>query len=177
MTLDQRRRFEEQLHRMPLAELEAELGKWRQDSERNGIVFATLAKRRVDARAKADATEQKRTERHLRQLIWCTLIAAVIGALIGAAATSWFSSRSQAKGVLQPAPLAAATPAQSPTETSAVAISSPTLEESQPTEEAATSEESPQTEEPPTPEELVPAPEELVPAPEESVPTPIPQEP
>ena len=44
-----------------------------------------------------------------RQLIWCTLIATVIGVLMGAGASAWFSSRSQEKGPLQPAPLGVAT--------------------------------------------------------------------
>ena len=82
--------------------------------------------KRAAERAVADATERQQAERHHRQLIWSTLVAAVIGALIGAAATSWLSSRWQANGVQRSAPLAVATPAPSLTETPAVATPSPT---------------------------------------------------
>ena len=82
-----------------------------------------------------------------RQLIWCTLVATVIGVLMGAGASAWFSSRSQEKGPLQPAPLGVATPPASPTDTSAVVTPLPTLEESMPTGQgdASIPAESPQT--------------------------------
>src|SRR4051794_22799461 len=98
------------------AQLEAEMHKWSGGSEQRRMVRDALVKRRAEA---SPSYEQK--ERHHGQLIWYTLIAAVIGALIGAAATSWFSSRGKANGMLQPAPLAIATPAPSPIETPAAA--------------------------------------------------------
>jgi hypothetical protein len=168
MTDDERRSWKERYRNASVEKLQASLANATPEHRR-------LINELIDEiRRAADAPHQRRH----RELIWCTLIAAVIGAVIGAAATSWFSSRSQGNGVLQPAPLAVATPAPSPTETSAVATPSPTLEESVPTlkGEGSTPEELPQTEEPATPEELVPGSEELVPAPEESVPTPQPQE-
>ena len=104
---------------------------------------------------------------------------------MGAGASAWFSSRSQEKGPLQPAPLGVATPPASPTDTSAVVTPLPTLEESMPTGQgdASIPAESPQTEQSAAPEEVVPAvedlmppPEELMPAPEEPVSTPQPPE-
>jgi hypothetical protein len=172
MTDDQRRRWKERYRNAPVKNLQASLANASPEHQR-------LINELIDEiRHAADAPGQQRfdkdyeqRERHHRQLIWCTLIGVVIGAVIGAAATSWFSSRGQANDRLQPAPLVVVTP-------------SPTLEESVPTleGEGPAPEESVPTEEPPALEELVPAPEESPPteeppAPEESVPTPPPQGP
>jgi hypothetical protein len=168
MTDDERRRWKERYRNASVEKLQASLANASPEHRR-------LINELIDEiRGALDAPHQRRH----RELIWCTLIAAVIGALIGAAATEWVASRSQGKGLLQPAPLAVATPCASATETSAVATPWPTLEESVPTAqgEGSTPEESPQTEEPATSEELAPGPDELMPAPEESVPTPQPQE-
>jgi hypothetical protein len=185
MTDDQRRRWKERYRNAPVKNLQASLANASPEHQRliNELIDEIRHAAGAPAQQRFYKDYEQRERRH-RQLIWCTLIGCVIGAVIGAAATSLFSSRSQGNGVLPPARLAVATPAPSPTEAPAVATSSPTLaesvptleeegstpEESPPTEEAPTSEESPQTEEPLTPEELVPAPEE-------SVPTPKPQEP
>ena len=167
MTDDDRRRWKERYRNASVENLQASLAHASPEHRR-------LINELVDEiRRAADAPDQRRH----RELIWCTLIAAVIGALIGAAATAWFSSRGQANDRLQPAPLAVATP-------------SPTLEESVPPPsespvatspagtlegEGPTPEESPLTEEPPAPEESLQT--EEPPVPEESVPTPTPQEP
>jgi hypothetical protein len=163
MTDDERRRWKQRYRNASVEKLQASLANAAPEHRR-------LINELIDEiRRAVDAPYQRRH----RELIWCTLIAAVIGALIGAAATAWFSSRSQGKGLLQPAPLAVGTPPALPTQTPEVATPSPTLEESVPTVQRAgsTPEESPQTEEPATPEESVPEPEESVPEPEESVPT------
>ena len=116
MTPEVRKAFDARIRDRTDAQIEAEIQEWPQDSEQRSILRDELAKRR----AAAEAPEQERfaktyaqKERHQRQLIWCSLIAAAIGALIGAAATSWWSSHSQARSDQQP-PQAVATP--SPTE-------------------------------------------------------------
>ncbi len=167
MTDDDRRRWKERYRNASVEKLQASLANASPEHRR-------LINELIDEiRRAADAPHQRRH----RELIWCTLIAAVIGALVGAAATAWFSSRGPANDRLQPAPLAVATPSptlkesvplpsDSPVGTSPAGIlegEGPTAEESPPTEEPPALEESAQTEEPP--------------APEESVPTPTPQEP
>src|SRR5262245_11993776 len=180
MTDDQRRRWKERYRNAPVKNLQASLAT--ASSEHQHLINELID----EIRQASDAPAQQRfdkdyeqRERHHRQLIWCTLIGVVIGAVIGAAATSWFSSRGQANDRLQPAPLVVVTPSPTleesvptPSESPAVISPAPTLEESVPTleGEGPAPEESPPTEEPP-------APEELVPAPEESVPTPPPQRP
>ena len=175
MTDDQRRRWKERYRNAPVKNLQASLAN--ASSEHQRLINELIE----EIRQAADATAQQRfdkdyeqRERHHRQLIWCTLIGVVIGAVIGAAATSWFSSRGQANDRLQPAPLVVVTPSPTleesvptPSESPAVISPAPTLEESVPTleGEGPAPEESPPTEEPPAPEELVPAPEESVPPP------------
>ena len=169
MTDADRRRWKERYRNASVENLQASLAN--ASPEHRSLINELID----EIRRAADAPHQRRH----RELIWCTLIAAVIGALIGAAATAWFSSRGPANDRLQPAPLAVATPSPTlkesvptPSESPAVISPAPTLEESVPTLEGdgPAPEESPPREEPP-------APEELVPAPEESVPTPPPQGP
>ena len=180
MTDDQRRRWKERYRNAPVKNLQASLANASPEHQRliNELIEEIRHAADAPAQQRFDKDYEQR-ERHHRQLIWCTLIGVVIGAVIGAAATSWFSSRGQANDRLRPAPLVVVTPSPTleesmpiPSESPAVISPAPTLEESVPTleGEGPAPEESPPTEEPP-------APEELVPAPEESVPTPPPQGP
>jgi len=180
MTDDDRRRWKERYRNAPVKNLQASLASASSEHQRliNELIDEIRHAADAPAQQRFDKDYEQR-ERHHRQLIWCTLIGVVIGAVIGAAATSWFSSRGQANDRLRPAPLVVVTPSPTleesvptPSESPAVISPAPTLEGEVPAPE-----ESPPTEEPPAPEELVPAPEELVPAPEESVPTPPPQGP
>ena len=122
MTDDELKRWEDRYRNVPVEDIQDLLRRGQFTNEQRKFLNDYLDRRRAAERAAADAPEQERftkgykqSERHHRQLIWCTLIAAVIGAFIGAAVT-WFSYRSQANGMLQPAPLTVATPAPSPTE-------------------------------------------------------------
>jgi hypothetical protein len=179
MTDDQRRRWKERYRNAPVKNLQASLANASSEHQRLINELIDEIRHAADAPAQQRFKDYEQRERHHRQLIWCTLIGVVIGAVIGAAATWWFSSRGQANDRLRPAPLAVVTPpptleesVPTPSESPAVISPAPTLEESVPTleGEGPAPEESPPTEEPP-------APEELVPAPEESVPTPPPQGP
>ena len=179
MTADELQRFKERHQDMSVEELETLLTRRVSilplPTEAQQILRELIAEKRRAANAPAQQRFDKdyeQRERHHRQLIWCTLIGVVIGAVIGAAATSWFSSRGQANDRLRPAPLVVVTPSPTleesvptPSESPAVISPVPTLEGEGPAPE-----EAPPTGEPP-------APEELVPAPEESVPTPPPQGP
>ena len=180
MTDDQRRRWKERYRNASVEKLQASLANASPEHQRliNELIEEIRHAAAAPAQQRFDKDYEQR-ERHHRELIWCTLIGVVIGAVIGAAATSWFSSPGQANDRLRTAPLVVATPSPTleesvptPSESPAVISPAPTLEESVPTleGEGPAPEESPPTEEPP-------APEELVPAPEESVPTPPPQGP
>jgi len=171
MTDDQRRRWKERYRNAPVRNLQASLANASSEHQRliNELIDEIRHAADAPAQQRFDKDYEQR-ERHYRQLIWCTLIGVVIGAVIGAAATSWFWSRGQTNDRLRPAPLAVATPSptleesvSTPPESPAVISPAPTLEESVPTLEG----------EGPAPEELPPT--EEPPAPEESVPTPPPQ--
>jgi hypothetical protein len=167
MTDDDRRRWKERYRNASVENLQASLAN--ASPEHRSLISELID----EIRRAADAPHQRRH----RELIWCTLIAAIIGALIGAAATAWFSSRGPANDRLQPAPLAVATP--SPTLKESVPLPSDSPVGTSPAGilegQGPTAEESPPTEEPPALEES--APTEEPPAPEESLPTPTPQEP
>jgi len=174
MTDDQRRRWKERYRNAPVKNLQASLANASSEHQRLINELIDEIRHAADAPAQQRFKDYEQRERHHRQLIWCTLIGVVIGAVIGAAATWWFSSRGQANDRLRPAPLAVVTPpptleesVPTPSESPAVISPAPTLEESVPTleGEGPAPEESPPTEEPPAPEELVPAPEESVPTP------------
>src|SRR5438045_6941678 len=81
MTDDERRRWKERYRNASVENLQASLANASPEHRR-------LINELIDEiRRAADAPHLRRH----RELIWCTLIAAVIGALIGAAATAWFS--------------------------------------------------------------------------------------
>jgi hypothetical protein len=96
MTPEGKRRFEQRLGDLSIADLEVEKQKWIRDSEERATVESILAKKRAAERAEADAEAQQRfaktydqKERHHRDVKRSAWIAAIVS-LLGAGA-SWAS--------------------------------------------------------------------------------------